>query len=112
MCGVLKKGCMGHKIAACLVLVGALNWGLVGLFDFNLVMKLFGSWAWLERLVYILVGLAAVLELVGCRCKACKAGKGSGGCGGSCSCGMKKDMPKEEAPAPAAPSASEEKADM
>ena len=47
-------------IALVLVIVGGLNWGLVGLFQWNLVSALFGSVAWLERLVYILVGLAAL----------------------------------------------------
>lgn len=73
MCGVMKKGCAGHKLAWLLVLIGALNWGLVGLFDLNLVSMIFGSVMWLERLVYILVGLSAVLVIVGCPCKKCKA---------------------------------------
>lgn len=41
-----------------LVIVGAINWGLVGLIDFNLVTFLFGSWPWLVTLVYGLVGLS------------------------------------------------------
>jgi len=47
-----------------LVVVGALNWGLVGLFDFNLVTTLVGAWPMVERLVYILVGLSAVYVLL------------------------------------------------
>jgi uncharacterized protein len=46
--------------ALILVLIGGLNWGLVGLFQFNLVAALFGEASWLSRLVYILVGFAAV----------------------------------------------------
>jgi len=53
---------MKHKIAYALVIVGALNWGLVGLFDFNLVSTIFGAWPWIEKLIYILVGLSAVFE--------------------------------------------------
>lgn len=49
-----------HAIALVLVIVGALNWGLVGLFDFNLVAALFGVDAPLSNLVYILVGLAGL----------------------------------------------------
>jgi len=49
-----------HFIAFTLVLVGALNWGLVALFDFNLVTAIFGSWPMLERWVYIFVGLSAL----------------------------------------------------
>ena len=47
-----------------LVIVGGLNWGLVGLFNFNLVSFLFGSIEILERVVYILVGLAAVYHII------------------------------------------------
>ncbi len=43
-----------------LVLVGALNWGLVGLFDFNLVSSLFGEQTWASRTIYALVGISAV----------------------------------------------------
>lgn len=46
-------------IAIVLVIVGGLNWGLVGLFSFNLVSAVFGFVGWLERAVYVLVGLAA-----------------------------------------------------
>lgn len=45
-----------------LVLVGALNWGLVGLFDFDLVAKIFGEMSTLSRLVYTLVGLCAIIS--------------------------------------------------
>ena len=43
-----------------LVLVGALNWGLIGLFGFDLVAALFGEMSVLSRIVYSLVGLSAV----------------------------------------------------
>lgn len=43
-----------------LVLVGGLNWGLVGLFNYNLVTALTSSWPGLDRIVYILVGLSAL----------------------------------------------------
>jgi uncharacterized membrane protein YuzA (DUF378 family) len=49
-----------HYIGFTLVLVGALNWGLIGLFNYNLVTALFGSWPMLEKWIYILVGLSAV----------------------------------------------------
>lgn len=52
-----------HKLTFLLVLVGALNWALVGLFDFNLVTFLFGSVPMLVTIVYILVGLSALSEL-------------------------------------------------
>lgn len=51
-----------HWIALVLVIVGAVNWGLVGLFQFDLVAALFGGQAApLSRVVYSLVGLAGVL---------------------------------------------------
>lgn len=43
-----------------LVVVGAVNWGLVGLMDFNLVTYLFGSWPFLVMVVYALVGLSGL----------------------------------------------------
>ena len=50
-------------IAMILLIVGGLNWGLVGLADFDLVATLFGEGSMLSRLVYILVGLAALYSL-------------------------------------------------
>ena len=47
-------------LAMVLVIVGGLNWGLVGAFKFNLVDALFGEMSALSRVVYILVGLSAV----------------------------------------------------
>ena len=48
-------------VSVILLIVGGLNWGLVGLFDFNLVTAILGAVPVLERLVYIAVGLAAVV---------------------------------------------------
>jgi uncharacterized protein len=47
-------------LAMALVIVGGLNWGLVGAFEFNLVDTLFGEMSALSRIVYILVGLSAM----------------------------------------------------
>lgn len=49
-----------NEIALTLVIIGALNWLLVGLFEFNLVDMLFGSLSALTRIVYTLVGIAGV----------------------------------------------------
>lgn len=46
-----------------LVIVGGLNWGLVGLFDFDLVATLFGEMSALSRIVYILVGASALWQV-------------------------------------------------
>lgn len=69
---MMGKMCGVHKVAWALVWVGALNWGLVGVFKFNLVMALLGSWPMVERLVYILVGASALLMLLVGNCKPCK----------------------------------------
>lgn len=47
------------------ITVGALNWGLVGLLNVNLVEALFGTWPTLVQLVYILVGLSGLYSLWG-----------------------------------------------
>ncbi len=53
-----------NKITLLLLIVGGLNWGLVGLFNFDLVAALFGEMSLLSRLVYSLVGLSALWQLV------------------------------------------------
>lgn len=50
-------------ISALLLVVGGLNWGLVGLFGFDLVAALFGEMSALSRVVYVLVGLSALYAL-------------------------------------------------
>ena len=49
-----------YWFALALVIIGAVNWGLVGLFQFDLVAALFGPASMLSRLVYSLVGLAGI----------------------------------------------------
>ena len=51
-------------IAILLVIVGGLNWGLVGLFNFDLVAAIFGAMSSLSKIVYSLVGLAAIYVAV------------------------------------------------
>lgn len=50
-------------VALILVLVGALNWGLVGFFKFDLVATIFGNMSMISRVVYALVGLSSVWVL-------------------------------------------------
>ena len=50
--------------AVVLVVVGGLNWGLVGLFRFDLVQAILGGIPFLARLVYVLVGIAAVYTAI------------------------------------------------
>lgn len=48
------------SIAFILVLIGAINWGLIGFFDFDLVAMLFGNMTTFSRIVYGLVGIAGL----------------------------------------------------
>jgi uncharacterized membrane protein YuzA (DUF378 family) len=69
--------CTVALVTKILVIVGAINWGLVGLGGFfggnwNLVNMLLGSWPSVEWIVYILVGVAGVMSIWGCKCKTCK----------------------------------------
>ncbi|MBM3281403.1 MAG: DUF378 domain-containing protein [Candidatus Harrisonbacteria bacterium] len=58
-----NMGALGW-IAFILVIVGGLNWGLVGAFDFNLVTSIFGTMSLASRVVFGLVGLSAIYMLV------------------------------------------------
>ncbi len=49
-----------YGTALVLMIIGAINWGLIGLFDFNLVGAIFGDFTFLSRLIYILVGLSGI----------------------------------------------------
>lgn len=55
---------MNNKAMDCaaltLTIIGAVNWGLIGCFNFNLVAFLFGSMSWLSRIIYALVGLCGL----------------------------------------------------
>ena len=76
-----------------LLVVGALNWGLIGFFQYDLVSDLFGGMmSGMSRTIFALVGLAGLYKIF-CLCKCCKSGScGSGGC--NCNChnnGCRKD---------------------
>jgi uncharacterized membrane protein YuzA (DUF378 family) len=73
-----------YKIAKWLLIIGGINWGLVGISmllgsasSWNVVAMLLGSMPMIEALVYILVGIAAVIRLFHCKCGMCK----------NCNCG-------------------------
>ena len=55
---------MGNKYldgtALTIAIIGAVNWGLIGLFRFDLVAFLFGDMSWLSRIVYVLVGISGL----------------------------------------------------
>ena len=52
-----------QKICLVVTIIGAINWGLIGLFDFNLVASLFGSGSMLSRIVYSLVGITGLINI-------------------------------------------------
>ncbi len=55
---------MGNKVlnatALTIAIIGAINWGLIGIFRFDLVAFILGDMSWLSRIVYILVGLCGL----------------------------------------------------
>ena len=52
-----------YKTALAIAIIGCVNWGLVGIFDFNLVEFLFGDATILTRIVYILVAICGLIDL-------------------------------------------------
>ncbi len=62
-------------LAWVLIVVGGLNWGLVGAFKYNLVDKIFGVDSTLSRVVYVLVGLAAVYSVIAVVAKLGQGGR-------------------------------------
>jgi len=70
-----------HKLAFVLLIIGGLNWGLIGLggfmgSDWNVVSMILGSWPMVEWLVYVLVGASALYEVFSHKgmCKTCMNG--------------------------------------
>jgi len=61
-------------IALILLLIGGLNWGFIGFFKWDVVASIFGEMSMFTRVVYGLVGLAAIWKIV-CiiRCRSCKS---------------------------------------
>ena len=51
-----------QKICLCITIIGGINWGLVGLLDFNLVEAIFGGESIIPRSVYSLVGLTSLIN--------------------------------------------------
>lgn len=52
-----------QKVALIFTVIGAINWGLIGFFDFNLVTALFGDGSMLTRIVYMIVGIAGIINI-------------------------------------------------
>lgn len=59
----MKKHSILDWIALILLIIGGLNWGLVGLFGFNVVTAIFGDMTLISKIIYIIVGLAALYSI-------------------------------------------------
>ena len=51
------------KIALVFTIIGAINWGLIGIFDFNLVASIFGDGSALSRIIYAIVGICGLINI-------------------------------------------------
>ena len=71
---MLKQACLLCKIVGAIAIIGALNWGAVGLLHLNLVEKFFGAGTTVTRGIYGLVGLSGIMLLASyfVICPACK----------------------------------------
>lgn len=76
----MKGKCCGVcKIVGLLVAIGAINWGLVGIWGVDLVARFLGVMTGPARAVYVLIGIAGVLKLLSC-VKCCPCQKEGGSC--------------------------------
>lgn len=71
-----NKKCIGGCVAKVLLIVGGLNWGIIGIgmlmnSEWNVVNMIFGSLPAVEAIIYVLVGIAAIMKIFCCRCKKC-----------------------------------------
>lgn len=55
----MNTKCLDYTILT-IVIIGAINWGLIGFFRFDLVAFLFGEMSWISRIIYALVGLSGL----------------------------------------------------
>ncbi|NGX39446.1 MAG: hypothetical protein KR126chlam1_00775 [Chlamydiae bacterium] len=54
-------------ISAVLLIIGGLNWGLIGFFEYNLIGAIFGEMSGLTRIIYSLVGISALYQIFFCK---------------------------------------------
>ena len=52
-----------QKVALIFTIIGAINWGLIGIFDFNLVSAIFGDATVLSRIIYTIVGISGLINI-------------------------------------------------
>lgn len=58
----MNSRCIDYIILT-LVIVGAINWGLIGFFKFDLVAFLFGQMTWISRIIYAIIGLCGLYTI-------------------------------------------------
>jgi uncharacterized membrane protein YuzA (DUF378 family) len=82
-----KKHNVLDWIAYLLLVIGGLNWGIIGISNDNIVDRLLGNFSHASKAVYLLVGLAAIYVIIRCLfcCKSCS----KQGCDSNQSCGTK-----------------------
>ncbi len=78
---IYKGKCTWNTISFWLLVIGGLDVGLMGIGDilrsnWNVINIIFGGVPYLEPIVYILIGIAAVVALMTCKCKTCKVDSG------------------------------------
>ena len=52
-----------QKIALIFTIIGAINWGIIGLFDIDLVATLFGNMSMLSRIIYAIIGICGLINI-------------------------------------------------
>ena len=70
------KCCIICKIIGLVAALGALNWGLLALFQMDLVVKVFGGMTTASKVVYIIIGVAGLIKLLNCCGLKCPCSKG------------------------------------
>lgn len=55
----MRNKCL-DATALTLAIIGAINWGLIGLFKFDLVRVIFGDMSWISRIIYVIIGLCGL----------------------------------------------------
>lgn len=58
----MNSKCFDYTVLT-LVIIGAINWGLIGFFKFDLVAFLFGDMTWISRIIYAIVGLSGLYTI-------------------------------------------------
>ena len=71
---MIKQACPLCKVVGALAIIGALNWGAIGIANVNVVEQIFGAGTGITRIAYILVGLSGLMLLASCFiiCPKCK----------------------------------------